>query len=110
MANTKSPCIIVGRKGSFGKINYSSVAVFAIDTTFFIDDRYTSANLRWLYFFYQIYNLMRLPKTQRYPALAERTLISVLLCFRPLQSRLLSPASLIISVATSSLLSTPKSN
>ena len=49
-ANTKAPCIIVGRKGSFGKVNYSCTPVFAIDTTFFIDSRYTSADIRWLYY------------------------------------------------------------
>jgi len=32
--NTLGPCIIVGRKGSFGKVNYSPQPVFAIDTTF----------------------------------------------------------------------------
>ena len=35
LANTKSPCIVIGRKGSFGKVNYSRDPVFAIDTTFF---------------------------------------------------------------------------
>ena len=45
-----APCLIVGRKGSFGKVNYSADAVFAIDTTFVIDARYTQADLRWLYY------------------------------------------------------------
>ncbi len=47
-ANTLSPCIIVGRKGSFGKVTYLGRDAFAIDTTFFIDDRYTDADLGWL--------------------------------------------------------------
>ena len=50
-ANTNAPCIIVGRKGSFGKVNYSDEPVFAIDTTFFVDDRYSNADLRWLYYY-----------------------------------------------------------
>ena len=49
-ANTLAPCIVVGRKGSFGKVNYSADSVFAIDTTFFIDNRHSSAHLRWLYY------------------------------------------------------------
>ena len=49
-ANTGAPCIIVGRKGSFGKVNYSRTPVFAIDTTYFVDPRYLSGNIRWLYF------------------------------------------------------------
>ena len=48
--NAQSPCIVIGRKGSFGKVQYSDVPVFAIDTTFFVDGRFTSAHLRWLFF------------------------------------------------------------
>ena len=48
--NTGSPCIIVGRKGSSGKIHYSSDPVFAIDTTFYVDNTTCSANVRWLYY------------------------------------------------------------
>src|SRR5881392_283072 len=49
-ANTKAPCLVIGRKGSFGKVNFCSEPVFAIDTTFFVDPRYSCANVRWLYF------------------------------------------------------------
>ena len=47
-ANTKAPCIVIGRKGSFGKVNYCPEPAFAIDTTFFIDSRFSTANMRWL--------------------------------------------------------------
>src|SRR3989338_5652954 len=40
--NTWEPVIVVGRKGSHGKVNYSERAVFAIDTTYFIDQRHTT--------------------------------------------------------------------
>ncbi len=49
-ANTEAPCIVIGRKGSFGKVNYSHDPVFAIDTTFFIDSRFSSTHIRWLFF------------------------------------------------------------
>ena len=49
-ANTNAPCIVIGRKGSFGKINHCHESVFAIDTTFFVDGRFSTANTRWLYF------------------------------------------------------------
>ncbi len=49
-ANTLGSCLVIGRKGSFGKVNCSSSAVFAIDTTFFVDRRHTDAQLRWLYY------------------------------------------------------------
>ena len=48
--NTSGPCLIIGRKGSFGKVHYSPEPVFAIDTTFFVDSRYTDTNIRWLYY------------------------------------------------------------
>jgi type I restriction enzyme S subunit len=50
VANTYGPCLVVGRKGSYGKVNLSMVPVFAIDTTFFVDDRFTDSDLRWLFY------------------------------------------------------------
>ena len=47
-ANTEAPCIVVGRKGSFGKVHYSTRPVFAIDTTYYVDERNSTANLAWL--------------------------------------------------------------
>lgn len=55
IAITKSPCIIIGRKGSFGKVNWSNVECFPIDTTYFIDGTKTRNHLRWL--FYLLSNL-----------------------------------------------------
>ncbi len=49
IANTLSPCIIIGRKGSFGKINYSNKNTFAIDT-YFVDETCTKGHIRWLYY------------------------------------------------------------
>ena len=50
LANTLSPAIIVGRKGSLGKIQYSDVPCFVIDTAYYIDRRTSHVNLRWLYY------------------------------------------------------------
>ncbi|MBI3090682.1 MAG: restriction endonuclease subunit S [Candidatus Tectomicrobia bacterium] len=49
-SNAIAPCIVVGRKGSFGKVQYSEAPVFAIDTTYFVDARFSNVNLRWLYY------------------------------------------------------------
>lgn len=49
-ANTASPVLVIGRKGSYGKIQYSARPVFAIDTTYFVDPSTTRHNLRWLYY------------------------------------------------------------
>ena len=49
-SNTHGQCLIIGRKGSFGKVHYSSDSAFAIDTTFYVDKRNTDADIRWLYY------------------------------------------------------------
>lgn len=49
-ANTKSPVLIIGRKGSYGKVMYSEVPVFVIDTAYFIDLTTSKCSLRWLYY------------------------------------------------------------
>jgi len=48
IANTEAPVIVIGRKGSYGKINFSRESVFAIDTTYFVDRKQTKQNLSWL--------------------------------------------------------------
>ena len=58
-ANTLSPAIIVGRKGSLGKIQYSDVPCFVIDTAYYIDRRTSNLNLRWLYYILQALKLER---------------------------------------------------
>jgi type I restriction enzyme S subunit len=47
--NTGGPAIVVGRKGSYGKINWTSEPCFASDTTFFVDSSTTRHHLRWIY-------------------------------------------------------------
>ena len=43
--NTRAPCVIIGRKGSFGKVHFSERPVFAIDTTYYVDERHCINNL-----------------------------------------------------------------
>jgi type I restriction enzyme S subunit len=57
VANTEGPAIVVGRKGSFGKVTWTDVPGFCIDTAYFIDQRHTQANLRWLYWALQTLGL-----------------------------------------------------
>jgi len=67
--NAQAPCIVIGRKGSFGKVQYSDVPVFAIDTTFFVDGRFTSAHLRWLSFALGCLGLDEVSKSSAVPGL-----------------------------------------
>lgn len=50
VANTLAPAIIVGRKGSHGKVTFARQPSFAIDTTFYVDERSCDSNLRWLFY------------------------------------------------------------
>ena len=68
-ANTLAPCLVIGRKGSFGKVNYSSRSVFAIDTTFYVDKRFTRAKLRWLFYVLQTLKLDSATKDSAIPGL-----------------------------------------
>lgn len=70
-ANTKSPVIVVGRKGSFGKINYSDEPVFAIDTTYFIDGSCTKNALSWLRYSLLPLRLDETSKDSAVPGLAR---------------------------------------
>lgn len=56
-ANTCAPVIVVGRKGSFGKVSYSFDPVFAIDTTYYLDPRFCKVDLRWLFYTLQCLGL-----------------------------------------------------
>jgi type I restriction enzyme S subunit len=70
-SNTLAPCIIVGRKGSSGKLIYSEDAGFAIDTTYFIDQRFTQSHLKWLYYALHCLKLDKISKDSAVPGLAR---------------------------------------
>lgn len=56
-ANTGAPAIIIGRKGSYGKVNWTAKPCFASDTTFFIDESTSLNHLRWIYWLLQTLRL-----------------------------------------------------
>ena len=68
-ANTLSPCIIIGRKGSFGKVNLVTEPAFAIDTTFFVDERYSGHDLEWLSLLLETLNLDDVTRDSAIPGL-----------------------------------------
>jgi type I restriction enzyme S subunit len=82
-ANTLEPCIVIGRKGSFGKVNYSMHRVFAIDTTFYVDNRYTRADLRWLYYTLCDANLDAATRDSAIPGLDREDAYSHYVCVCP---------------------------
>ena len=70
--NTKSPVVIVGRKGSYGKVNYSEDPIYAIDTTYYIDTETTEENLRWVYYLLTAMRLDSFSEDSAVPGLSRR--------------------------------------
>lgn len=73
ISNTLAPVVIVGRKGSYGVLNYSDEEVFAIDTTYYIDQRSTKENLKWLYYALSTVKLDTLSQDTGVPGLSRST-------------------------------------
>ncbi|MBB5693593.1 restriction endonuclease subunit S domain-containing protein [Muricoccus pecuniae] len=71
VANTKAPVIIVGRKGSYGALNWSDAPVFAIDTAYFVDQSMADCDLRWLYWAYYVANFAAFSQDTGVPGLAR---------------------------------------
>ncbi len=79
VANTLGPAIVIGRKGSYGKVNYSGVPCFAIDTTYYIDGRTTRADMRWLFYALSLLRLDEFSEDSAVPGLGRDFVYSHLL-------------------------------
>src|SRR5437016_618533 len=84
---TQKPVIIIGRKGSFGKINYSSEKCFPIDTTYYIDQTATQNNLRWLYYALNTLELDSISKDSAVPGLSREEAYKKLVFLPPLEEQ-----------------------
>lgn len=68
-ALTAGPTIVIGRKGSFGEVNFSPSKCWPIDTTYYVDSTTTTADLRWLAYRLASLGLNRLNKAAAVPGL-----------------------------------------
>lgn len=68
---TQGPTIIVGRKGSYGQINYSPDRCWPIDTTYYVDESCTTADLRWLTHLLPTLGLDQMNKSAAIPGLSR---------------------------------------
>lgn len=75
-ANTRAPAIVVGRKGSYGKINWTAEPCFASDTTFFVDSSTSGHDLRWVYWLLQTLRLDQGTDEAAVPGLGRETAYS----------------------------------
>jgi len=86
-ANACGPCIVIGRKGSFGKVNYSEYDVFVIDTAFYVDGHCTKANIRWLYYLLLWCRLDNLSKDSAVPGLHREDAYNAFIPFCDIQEQ-----------------------
>lgn len=83
-SNTLAPTIIIGRKGSYGKVTYSDKPCFAIDTTYFVDPSATETHIRWLYYTLLILRLDDFSEDSAVPGLSREYVYSRILPLPPL--------------------------
>ena len=86
-ANTKARCIVIGRKGSFGKVNYVEQPAFAIDTTYFVDERYSQNDMRWLFYLLGWLRLDDVTKDSAIPGLGREDAYQRLVPVPPLDEQ-----------------------
>ena len=65
----EGPGIVVGRKGSAGKVTWFNEDFWPIDTTYFVQHDARITNIRWLYYLLQALKLERLNRTTGVPGL-----------------------------------------
>jgi type I restriction enzyme S subunit len=68
-AITTGQTIIIGRKGSYGEINFSENSCWPIDTAYFVDETSTEQDLKWLSYRLASLGLNQLNKAAAIPGL-----------------------------------------
>lgn len=81
-AATDAPIIVIGRKGSAGKLNYSKEPSYVIDTAYYIDSESANCNLKWLYYLLKSLNLSEQSAHSAVPGI-NRTFVSEHKILRP---------------------------
>ena len=78
------PCIVVGRKGSAGKVNWISDSCTPIDTTFYVKEQTKTTNYRYLYLLLSMIGLEKLAGGTGVPGLNRDDVYSQKLPIPPL--------------------------
>ena len=82
-AITNGRTIIVGRKGSFGKVTWCNEPCFPIDTTYYVDSTQTRDELRWLFYALENLGLDTVNFDSAVPGLSREVAYSLPLVFPP---------------------------
>jgi len=86
-AITRAPAIVIGRKGSSGRVVWSDVACFPIDTTYFVDQSHTRENMRWLFYALESLGLDKINFDSAVPGLSRELAYSLPLVFPPVSEQ-----------------------
>ena len=83
-AITTGQTIVIGRKGSYGEINYSRGPCWPIDTAYFVDETSTQQDIKWLSYRLASLGLNQLNKAAAVPGLNREDAYRQLLLVPPL--------------------------
>lgn len=86
-AITRAPAIVIGRKGSSGRVVWSDAACFPIDTTYFVDQSQTRENMRWLFYALESLGLDKINFDSAVPGLSRELAYSLPLVFPPVSEQ-----------------------
>ena len=86
-ALTTGPSIVIGRKGSIGKVYFSSIPCWPIDTTYYIEHPKSDSDLTWLTYSLRFLNLQELNKAAAIPGLNREDAYSLEIPLPPLEDQ-----------------------
>lgn len=87
-ALTSGATVVVGRKGSFGEVRYSADPCWPIDTTYYIDEGSTEADLRWLFHLLLVLPLKDLNRAAAIPGLNREDAYDLPVMVPPIEEQL----------------------
>lgn len=82
-ALVEGPCIIIGRKGSFGEVNWSDVSCWPIDTTYYVKPK-IKVSYKFLFYLLQTLGLKQLNRSSAIPGLNREDAYSLEIHLPPL--------------------------
>lgn len=84
----EAPGIIIGRKGTVGKVQLSKDNFFPIDTTFYVDKSCTEQNVIFLYYLFQLCGFEDMNSDAAVPGLSRNAAVSLEVKLPPLDTQL----------------------
>ncbi|MFY2787393.1 restriction endonuclease subunit S [Rhodococcus sp. MALMAid1271] len=84
---SKGPTIVIGRKGSFGEVAYSSDSCWPIDTTYYVNSPSSDVSLKWLSYRLRGLGLTQMNRAAAVPGLNREDAYRQKLLLPPLEEQ-----------------------